>query len=107
MSDGSVSISNWNACYDTNDGIFSLSCRITADEGQATISGVGLILNDGGGKTIASMYVELAEESSLASPALNVPGNGFSIGDPVIAAASGEAEGKHFFFEEKLTIEGC
>jgi len=107
MSDAPVSISNWNACYNSNDGILALSCRVTADEGEATISGVGLILNDAGGKTIASMYVELAENSSLASPALNLPANGLAVGDTVLAAATGEAGGKHYFFEQRLTIENC
>ena len=107
MSDASVSVSNWNACFNSNDNILTLSCRITAEEGKETMSAVGLILNDGDGKTIASMYVELAENNSLASPALNVPGDGLAVGGQVVAAVSGEADGQHFFFEQRLTIENC
>ena len=107
MGAASVSISNWNACYNAGSGIVALSCRVTAAEGEALISAVGLVLNDGAGNEIASMYVELAEETSLASPALNVPAGTLKLGDQVIAAATGEADGEHFFFEQTLSVENC
>ena len=66
-----------------------------------------MLLNNAEGRTIASMYVELSEETSLASPALNVPPGDLKLGDTVTMVVQGEADGQHFFFEQNLTIGSC
>ena len=67
----SVKVSSWSACYNDGDGIIALSCTVsTTGKG---ITGIGLILNDAGGDTLASTYVELSEGTGSASPSIDLP----------------------------------
>ena len=100
-----VEVSSWNACYNSGDGIISLSCTVTANDHG--ISGVGLLLNNSAGMTLASTYVELDGECPSVTPAINIPPGALKVGDHVSGVVSGEANGHHYFFEEKLTIENC
>ena len=101
----SVRVSEWNACYNSGDGVIALTCVVTSS--SADISGVGLMLNTGAGATLASTYFELSTNSESVTPALNLPLGSLSVGATVHGVVSGEANGQHFFFEEKLTIVNC
>ena len=102
-----VTVSNWKACYDSNDNVIALSCTVTTVDSSATISGVGVILNNSEGITLASTYTELSNGSKSANPALNLPPGGLGAGDTVWGVVSGEADGQHYFFEQELTIGTC
>ena len=102
-----VTASDWNACFNTSDGMIVLSCTITTNDGSDNITGVGLILNSSAGEAIASCYAESSAGSASVSPSINVPPSGLNVGDSVLAAATGEAGGEHFFFEEKLSVGTC
>jgi len=102
----SVNVTDWNACYNKGDGIISLSCTVSAGGGGG-ISGVGLMLNNSGGITLASSYVELSTDCQSATPALNLPPGNLKVGDRVMGVVSGEADGQHYFFEQELTIGNC
>ena len=100
-----VEVSSWNACYNSGDGIIALSCTVTAN-GQG-ISGVGLMLNNRAGETLASTYVELDGDCASVTPAINLPPGGLKVGERVTGVVSGQAAGQHYFFEETLTIGNC
>jgi len=103
----SVAVTDWNACYNSGDGVISLSCTVTTSDSSAAISGVGLVLNNSKGLTLASSYTELSNDCESVTPALNMPPGGLKVGDIVWGVVSGEAQGQHYFFEQKLVIGTC
>ena len=102
-----VTVTNWTACYNSGENIIALSCTVATADASATISGVGLILNTSDGATLASSYTESSGGSETVNPALNLPPGGLEVGVTVMGVVSGECEGQHYFFEEKLTISTC
>ena len=102
-----VTISAWDACYNSEENIIALSCTVTTNDSSATITGVGLILNTTGGETLASAYTELSGGVESTSPALNLPPGSLAVGDTVEGVVSGEVDGTHYFFEQQLTIGTC
>ena len=102
-----VKVTNWTACYNSAENIIALSCTVATSDATATISGVGLILNTSDGVTLASSYTESSGGSETVNPALNLPPGGLEVGGTVWGVVSGECQGQHFFFEEKLTISTC
>src|SRR5436305_1861946 len=100
-----VTVSDWSACYNSGEGVIVLSCTVRANSGA--ISGVGLILNTGGGVTLASSHVELSGNCQSASPGINLPPGNLKVGDSVTGVLDGEANGQHFFIEQELTIGNC
>ncbi|MFN2578366.1 MAG: hypothetical protein ABR607_11825 [Pyrinomonadaceae bacterium] len=98
-------ISQWNACYNSGEAVIALTCVVTSS--GADISAVGLMLNTAAGATLASSYVELSTNSESVTPSLNLPSGNLDVGATVHGVVSGEANGQHFFFDEKLTIENC
>jgi hypothetical protein len=102
-----VTVNNWTACYNSGDGAIVLSCTVTAADGSASITGVGLILNTADGTTLASFYTSVSGGSETVNPALNLPAGNLKVGQTVEAVVSGECEDHHYFFEEKLTITTC
>jgi hypothetical protein len=98
-----TNVGGWSACLNTADGTIVASCAVTG----GGISGVGLVLNTGDGQVLASVYTELSGGCDSASPSINLPQGDLNEGDTVLLAASGQADGEHFFFEEKLTIGSC
>ena len=102
-----VTVTNWRACYDSEDNIIALSCKVATYDSSATISGVGLMLNTSDGKTLASFYTESSSGSTTVNPALNLPPGGLKVRNTVWGVVSGECQGEHYFFEEKLTITAC
>jgi len=101
-----VQVSNWNVCYNSGADVIALSCTVTTADSSATISAAGLILNDSNGMTLASSYVEFTGSSEVTL-ALNLPPGGLGVGDTVEGVVSGEVQGLHYFFEERLTISSC
>jgi hypothetical protein len=99
-----VSVSQWNACYNSGDGVIALTCVVTSS--SSDISGVGLMLNNSKGEILASSYFEFSN-SETVTVALNLPMGNLDVGDSVFGVASGQANGHHFFFEEHLTIVNC
>lgn len=104
MGNESVKVTDWQACYNSGEEVIALSCVVSGAGDD--ISGVGLLLNNDNGQTVASAYFEFAK-SGQVTPALNLPRAGLNVGDTVYAVVSGEAGGEHFFLEEKLTIAEC
>jgi hypothetical protein len=104
---GPVTISNWNACINQGNGEVVLSCTVTANKSGATISGVGVILNNSAGVTLGSCYTELSGGCESVTPALNLPPGDLAVGDTVMGVVTGEAHGQHYFIEQKLTIGTC
>jgi hypothetical protein len=102
-----VTVSDWNACYNSGEDVIALSCTVTASDSSATISGVGLILNNSQGKTLCSSYTEFSGGTESATPALNLPPNGLGVGDTVSGVVSGEVGEEHYFFQQQLTIGSC
>jgi hypothetical protein len=103
----SVAVTGWNACYNSGDAVIALSCTVTTSDSLAAISGVGLMLNNRKGSILASSYVELSNDCESVTPALNLPPGGLKVGDIVWGVVSGEAKGRHYFFEQKLVIGTC
>lgn len=101
-----VTVSNWQACYNSGDDVIALSCTVTAVDSGATISGAGLILNNSAGATLCTSYAEFAGSESV-NLALNLPPGGVSIGDSVMGVVTGEVRGQHYFIEQQLTIGSC
>jgi hypothetical protein len=102
-----VSVSDWNACYNSGDNMLVLSCTVTTSDSSPTIEGVGLILNTAQGATLASLYTELSGGVESASPALNLAPGNLAVGASIEAVVSGEVNGQHYFFEQRLSIGEC
>src|SRR5215212_11848782 len=102
-----VAVTEWNVCYNSGENVISLSCTVASKDSSAAISGVGLILNDSKGSTLASTYVDLSNGSQSVTPALNLPPGGLKPGETVWGVVSGEVNDQHFFFEERLVIGNC
>jgi hypothetical protein len=102
-----VTASDWNACFNESDGMLVLSCTLTTDDGSDHITGAGLVLNTSAGETIASCYTNCSGGSSSVATSLNALPSGIAVGDSVLAAATGEANGEHFFLEEHLAVGSC
>jgi hypothetical protein len=103
----SVTVTDWNACYNSDEGVISLSCTVTTRDSAAAISGVGLILNNDEASTLASTYAELSNSCTSVTPALNLPPAGLKVGDVVMGVVSGEVHDQHYFFEQRLVIGTC
>ena len=101
----SVAVSDWNACYNEGEGVISLSCKVASKDSSKAISGVGLMLNNSEGSTLASTYTDLSSPSESVTPALNLPPGELKVGDTVWGVVSGEVNDQHYFFEEKLVVE--
>ena len=102
-----VTVSDWDACYNSGDNMLVLSCTVTTTDSSPTIKGVGLILNSGGGATLASIYTELSGGVESASPAINLAPGNLAVGDSIEGVVSGEVGGQHYFFKQALTIGKC
>jgi len=102
-----VTVTDWVACYNSSENIIALSCTVTTSDSSPTISGVGLILNTADGATLASFYTNASSGSETVNPALNLPPGGLRVGATVWGVVSGECDGQHYFFEQKLTITKC
>ena len=103
----SVTVTDWNACYNSGEGVISLSCTVAAKDSSASISGVGLVLNNSEGATLGASYADLSNGSESATPALNLPPGNLKVGDTVWGVVTGEANDQHYFFEQELVIENC
>ena len=104
---GPVTITDWLVCINNNDGILAVSCTVNTVDSSEGITGVGLILNTSGGKTVASAYVGMSGGSKTATPGINMPAAGFAEGESVSVVAQGECNGKHFFAEKDVIIGEC
>ena len=106
-SGGLVRVSDWKACYNEGDNVLALSCTVTTLDSKAAISGVGLILNNSAGVTLASTYTECSSGSQSVSPSINLPPGDLGVGGNVWGVVSGEVQDQHYFFEQELTISKC
>ena len=102
-----VAVTDWKACYNKDEGVLSLSCTVASKDPSKAISGVGLLLNNSQGSTLASTYTDLSNASESVTPALNLPPGDLKVGDTVWGAVSGEVNDQHYFFEQELLIEPC
>ena len=103
----SVAVRDWNACYNSGEDVISLSCTVATKNSSAAITGVGLVLNDSRGSTLASTYSELSNPCVSVTPAVNLPPGGLKVGDAVLGVVSGEVNDQHYFFEQALVIQNC
>lgn len=101
-----VTINDWQACINSNDGIVVLSCTVTAVDSGATVAGAGLILNNSGGEVVGSSYAEFTNSNSM-NLSLNLPAGDIKVGDSIAGVASGEVQGQHFFIQQELTVGSC
>jgi hypothetical protein len=101
-----VTVSNWQACYNSGDGVLVLSCTVTTRDSSAGISGAGLILNNSAGATLGTSYTEFAGSESV-NLALNLQPSGTGVGDSVMGVVTGEVQGQHYFIEQQLTVGSC
>ena len=102
-----VAVSDWNACYNIPDNLLVVSCTVSSADGSQLITGVGLIVNNAEGATLASFYNGMSSGSEQVYPALNLEPGSLHVGDVVWAVTQGECEGQHFFVEQELTIDHC
>jgi hypothetical protein len=104
---GRVNVSDWLACLNGNDNQIVLACSVTAQDSSAGITGVGLMLNNEKGLTLASSYTSFSSGSESANPSINLPAGALGVGAIINAVVSGQCGGQHFFFEEQLTVSAC
>ena len=102
-----VTVTNWVACFNSGDDEVVLSCTVAMNDSSPGITGVGLILNDHQGLTLATCYTELSNGCQSANPSINLAAGNLKVGDRVMGVATGEANQQHFFFEEELVIGEC
>jgi len=102
-----VTVSDWNACYNSNENVIVLSCTVSSADGTASITGIGLLVNDSEGLTLSSFYNSASSGSETVYPAVNLPRGNISVEEAVWGVVQGECQGKHFFFEEELTLGTC
>lgn len=102
-----VTVSDWSACYNIPDNLLVVSCSISSADASHLITGIGLIVNNAEGETLASFYNGMSEGSEHVYPAFNLEPGSLHIGDGVFAVAQGECGGQHFFVEQELTIGNC
>jgi hypothetical protein len=102
-----VTVGDWNACYNGNDNVIVASCTVTSADQAASITGVGLIVNDVNGHTLASFYTSSSSGSQSVYPAFNLPPGHIAVGDTIAVVVQGECDGKHFFVEQDLTVSHC
>jgi hypothetical protein len=102
-----VTVSDWNACYNSSDNVFVVSCIVASGNGSASITGVGLLVNNLEGNLLASFYNSSSSGSETVYPAFNLPPGKLSVGDVVWGIVQGECDGQHFFTEQELTIVEC
>ena len=102
-----VTISEWNACYHIPDNLLVVSCTVSAADARHSITGIGLIVNNAEGRTLASFYNGMSSGSEHVYPAFNLEPGSLNVGDAVWAVAQGECGGRHFLVEQELTIGNC
>lgn len=105
-----VTVTDWVACYNSGENVIALSCTVSSavsSPPMASITGVGLIINDADGNTLGSFYTSLSSGNESVYPAFNLPPGKLKVGDGIMGVVQGECDGKHFFFEEELTIGKC
>jgi len=102
-----VTVTNWVACFNSGDDEVVLSCTVATNDSSSGITGVGLVLNDRQGLTLATCYTELSNGCQSANPSINLAAGALKVGDQVMGVATGEANQQHFFFEEELVIGEC
>lgn len=106
-SDDIVTVSDWSACYNTPDNLLVISCTVSSAKPSHLVTGIGLIVNNAEGATLASFYNGMSSGSEHVSPAFNLEPGHLQVGDTVWAVAQGECGGQHFFVEQELTIGHC
>lgn len=102
-----VTVSDWVACYNSTDKVIVVSCSVSSANGSASITGVGLLVNNPEGSTLASFYNSSSSGSETVYPAFNLPTGNLSVGDVVWGVVQGECDGQHFLVEQELTIAEC
>ena len=102
-----VTVSDWSACYNIPDNLLIVSCTVSSADASQLITGVGLIVNNAEGATLASFYNGMSSGSEHVYPAFNLEPGPLHVGDAVWAVAQGECGGQHFFVEQELTIGNC
>jgi hypothetical protein len=102
-----VNVSDWSACYNIPDNLLIVSCTVSSADASNLITGVGLIVNNAEGATLASFYNGMSSGSEQVYPAFNLEPGPLHVGDVVWAVAQGECGGQHFFVEQELTIGHC
>lgn len=102
-----VTVSDWNACYNSGDNIIVVSCTVSSADGSASITGVGLLVNDSEGCTLSSFYNSSSSGSETVYPAFNLSPGQLSVGQVVWGVVQGECGGRHFLIEQELTISVC
>jgi len=102
-----VTASDWQACYNSSDNLLVVSCTVSSADSGASITGVGLVVTDAEGSTLASFYNSFSSGSETVYPAFNLPLGKLSLGDAVFGVVQGECGGQHFFLEEEMTIANC
>lgn len=102
-----VAVNDWTACYNSPENLLVLSCTVSTTDGSADITGIGLLVNDAEGNTLASFYNTSSSGSESVNPAVNLPPHDLKVGDSVWGVVQGECSGQHFFFEQELTISTC
>jgi len=102
-----VTVNDWTACYNVPDNLLVVSCTVSSAAASHLITGIGLIVNNAEGATLASFYNGMSSGSEQVSPAFNLEPGPLDVGDSVWAVAQGECGGQHFFVEQELSIGHC
>ena len=102
-----VTVSDWSACYNIPDNVLVVSCTVSSADANHLITGIGLIVNNAEGASLASFYNGMSAGSENVNPSFNLEPGPLHVGDVIWAVAQGECGGQHFFVEEELTIGQC
>ena len=102
-----VFVTDWSACFNISDSLLVVSCTVSSADASHLITGIGLLVNNAEGATLASFYNGMSSGSEQVYPAFNLEPGRLQVGDAVWAVVQGECGGEHFFLEEELTIGPC
>jgi hypothetical protein len=78
-----VTVSDWNACYNSNDNVIVVSCTVSSADRSASLTGIGLLVNDAEGGTLSSFYISSSSGSETVYPAFNLSPGQLRVGEVV------------------------
>src|SRR5262245_19283651 len=90
----SVAVKDWSVCYNPGEEVIAVECTVvTIDDGPPSITGIGLVLNDGSGNELSASYTQLNNPTSGTMTSMNLPSKTSPVGKTVLSAVTGQAGG--------------
>ena len=67
-----VTVRDWSACFNIPDHLLVVSCTVSSADASRLITGIGLLVNNAEGATLASFYNGMSSGSEHVYPAFNL-----------------------------------